>query len=67
MQDNVNWKKIFRVEGKKKEGISPADLDLYDLSPRSEAFLEERTKAKVCGFTKRKAIPNANTCELLCV
>ena len=28
MQDNVDWKEIFRVGGKKKEGISPADLEL---------------------------------------
>ncbi len=28
MDNNVDWKEIFRVEGKKKEGISPADLKL---------------------------------------
>ena len=28
MQDNIDWRKIFRVEGEKKKGISSADLEI---------------------------------------
>lgn len=28
MKDNIDWRQIFRVEGEKKKGISPADLEL---------------------------------------
>ena len=28
MQDNLDWRQIFRVEGEKKKGLSSADLEL---------------------------------------
>jgi hypothetical protein len=28
MQDNVDWRQIFRVECEKKKGLSSADLEL---------------------------------------